>query len=139
MRRIGNVFIFDSESEYIREQSTPVITLELRDQDGNKINTLSALELTYYEKKTGDIINLRDKQNVLNTDGVVFSAGTVTWKLGLEDTKIMRKEIKDFDSDTKSEDWNEKHVALFKYKFNAGADQDWAQLEIYIMNLKTVL
>jgi hypothetical protein len=137
MRRIGKVFMFDAESELINEQSTPIVEVELKDQDGNAINTLSELELTYYDKKSGDIINGREAMNVLNQDGITFSQGLIRWRLSIEDTSI-QGQVSEFDSEQPSERWKEVHTALFKYKFNSGIDQDWIQVQLQIINLEKV-
>jgi hypothetical protein len=138
MIRRGNIFIFNKDDEFIREKSTPILTVgPLKDQNGDTINTLSALELTLYNKSNGVIINSRNAQNVLNLNNVTFSAGLITWNMQPLDNKVQVL-TQVHDSDLSSEEWNEIHIALFRYEFNGGADQDYAQAQFYITNLNKV-
>lgn len=68
----------------VNEQVTARYTAQLVDEDGNNIllSDIVSLVLTLYEKSTGNIINSRDVQDVLNNNNVtVSSSGALTWIL----------------------------------------------------------
>lgn len=53
-------------------------------------SALLTLTLTYFDEHTGDIINSRDGQNVLNANNVTVSeAGVLTWSIQAADTAVV--------------------------------------------------
>lgn len=84
----------------------------LRDNDGAVIPvaSLSALTLTLRDAKSGSIVNSRNAQNVLNTNGVtVNSSGALVWTVATADTTLL-------DSTLESEE----HVGEFLFTTTGG-------------------
>lgn len=67
---------------------------------------LDALTLTYYDCDTGDAINDREDQDVLDDNDVAVVNGVVTWSGQTEDSAIV----------TTSKDY-EIHVALWEFTY----------------------
>src|SRR2546421_8993806 len=102
----------------ILEKTTGIYPFELVDEsnmgiDGAQIGTMT---LTYYDKYTGQIINARQAQNVLNANNVTLVTvvgpplvTTVTWLLQPLDTVLVdaRHEL-------------EQHIALFEWTWASG-------------------
>lgn len=93
----------------VLEQTTPVYSATLTDEDGNPLPgaTLATLTLTLYVVKsdgTLTYLNSRQRQNVLNLNGVTVGAdGLVTWPLAVADTTLV--EVLAF----------ERHIALWEW------------------------
>lgn len=104
-------------------------TARLVDENNNGIggNSLTSLTLTLYDKKTDTIINARDKQNVLNANGVTVSnTGGLTWTLTANDNAMV--------SNTASA---EIHVALFEWEWAPNGSGKHEFL-IQVQNLRRV-
>jgi len=91
-------------------------TATLKDETGTVIllASLASLVLTFRDKQTGQIINGRDTQNVLNTNNVTVHAtsGLLTWQMQPADNVIFDASISVGDV--------EKHIALFKWQTTGG-------------------
>ena len=84
----------------------------LRDNDGAVIPSasLSTLTLTLRDAKSGSIVNSRNAQDVLNTNGVtVNSSGALVWTIAIADTTLL-------DSTLESEE----HVGEFLFVTTGG-------------------
>ncbi len=111
----------------IAERTTPRISAVLKDETGAVIpgSALTALTLTLY--LAGDltqILNGRNKQNVLNANGVtVDAAGNLIWTSSAADHAFL------------STAEEEAHVALFEWTWAAGAKAGKHELLLYVTNL----
>lgn len=113
-----------------REQTTPIFSARLRDQNGDAISVddLTTLTLTYYNKASGARINSRDGQDILNDNDVtVDSEGVVTWNMQVDDTPIL--------DDVRFE---EDHIALFRWTWSSGTMAGSAEITIKIQNIEGV-
>lgn len=114
----------------ILEDSSYELTLTWRNEDGNAIALaeVSTLTLTYYQRFSGDIINSRSDQNVLNTNNVTYHAtsGLMTWTVQPADTAI---------TDTALD--IEAHRALFEIQLTSGA-RGKKEVDLYVTNLVKV-
>jgi hypothetical protein len=76
----------------IDERTTPVYTATIKDADGVPIplNQITSLTMTLFDNATGSIINARDDQDILNTNGVVVeeTSGKLIWNMSEQDTAI---------------------------------------------------
>lgn len=91
------------------ELTTPDYEVTLLDKSDVAIpgSVLDSLVLTLYQEYTKAIVNGRDKQNVLQLNGVtVDEAGVLKWTLSKEDTAILDDRL-----------YKEPHIALFEYTF----------------------
>ena len=71
------------------EGTTPVITAAIEDEDGAGFKP-TTLVLTLYDERTETIINAREAQDVLDTNGVtVTSGGAFEWQLEVADAAIV--------------------------------------------------
>ena len=101
------------EERQIFEQSSADLTATLlQDSDDPQSvvpgSSLLSLTLTLYDVETGQIINQRDNQDVLNTNQVtVDENGLLTWYMQPEDTIIVTDEL--------PPDSTEQHIALFTF------------------------
>lgn len=109
----------------VRERSSGVYTAQLLDEndDGIPAATLTTLTLTLYVKDTGDIINSRDAQNVLNTNNVaVDSSGNLTWTVQPADHAVVATGRK-----------LERHRAVFDLTWSSGTKRDWHAVEFVVV------
>lgn len=109
----------------VRERSSGVYSAQLLDEDGVAIPaaTLTTLTLTLYVKETGDIINLRNAQNVLNANNVaVDSSGNLVWTVQPADHAVVATGRK-----------LERHRAVFDFTWNSGAKRDWHAVEFVVI------
>lgn len=119
----------------INERSSALYTAYLRDPNDAPvvIAQLSGLELTLHDPETGDIINSRDGQDVLNDNDVTVvdvtvngeTIAKVSWSIQPGDTVVV--------DDTKLK---ETRVALFKYVWNGG--QHHHEYRFQVRNLAQV-
>ena len=72
----------------VKEKTNPTHEYTILDEDGNAVQP-TVLTLTYYNRKTGAIINSRDGQNVLNMNNVVIVNGAMVWSMQIADTTIV--------------------------------------------------
>lgn len=97
----------------IAEEATAFLTTVARDTDGVGIPaaSLDALTVTLYDEESGDIINTRDQQSILNEQGgTVDGVGNVSLRLDPADTPIL--------DDTLTHEW---HIALFEWNWQVGS------------------
>lgn len=103
----------------IDETSTPDYIATLLDKDDEPIpgSVLDTLTLTLYQEYTAEIINSRDRQNVLQTNQVTVSeAGELVWHLTQEDNAIVDDAL-----------GAEPHIALFEYTFPGVGGTEYAK------------
>ena len=96
----------------IHEGSSAVYTATVSDPDGAAVPlaAYTSILLTLYDEYTGNIINSRHDQDVLNANDVAIdAAGELTWQIQPEDTIIL--------STTRRGEW---HIALFVFTWSAG-------------------
>ena len=120
------------------EATTPVYSFQMTDSaDGSTIaeSTLLTIILTYYNLRTGTIINSRDGQDIHDTnDGTVSSVGLVTWGLVLLDTvieDIVVTEVGEY----------EVHRALFEWTYTSSDTTTKSgkdEIDIRVLNLNKV-
>jgi hypothetical protein len=115
----------------INEQTTASFTAQLTGNDGVTplpLASISTLVLTLYAIKadgTDQIINTRNAQNVLNTNGVTVTVGGfLTWIISIADTTLV--EAIPF----------ERHIALFEWSGGFGAGKQ--EVILVIRNLGQV-
>ena len=121
----------------VNEQGSAVFTASLVDtsSDGVGYGTLTGLTLTLYDKDTGVIINARNAQSVLSTDGlstnnvVVGSTGLVTWTMQPNDNRIVSGCLPVGAAET--------HVALFEWKWGTTSEGS-AEAEFTVINRANV-
>jgi hypothetical protein len=89
---------------------------------------LSVLTLTLYDKASGDIINSRDGQDVLNTNGVTYNSttGALVWTIAPEDNPIVDDALA-----------HEEHVALFEGTYSSTKKLKH-EVSILVRNLRMV-
>lgn len=107
------------ESFELAEDTTPDYTVYLVDKDDTPIpgSVLDSLTLTFYQEYTRAIINARDRQNVLQLNGVtVDEDGKLTWNMTREDTAIINDALR-----------HEPHMALFEYTFPGVSGSEYAK------------
>lgn len=116
-------------TEAIAEKTSAKITAVVQDEDGNGISSgsLDTLTLTLYQKDTDNYINSRNKQNVLNANGVTVDAsGNLAWEMSPEDTQIVGSGN------------GEIHVALFEWTWSGGAKAGRHLIEHKVVNVDKV-
>lgn len=95
------------------EETSGEYTATLTDESGDAINgtVLSTLTLTLYNQDTAlTIINSRNDQNVLNTNGVTIDVnGLLTWTIAPDDNEILNTTLT-----------AERHTAQFNWTWGAG-------------------
>ncbi len=113
----------------IPERSSARITAQLQDEAGAGIpgGSLTTLTLTHYVAGSGTVINSRNKQNVLNINGVTIDAnGNLTWQMDPLDNQIV------------GTDPSERHIALFEWAWSAGAKAGKHEVLLAVVNLGLV-
>lgn len=117
----------------VLERTTAIYTATFQDENGVviKLADLVALTLTLYDKKTGTIINDRDKQNVLNANNVVVHAtsGLLTWIMQPADNVIISA-IPPGDLEV--------HIALFEWTWDQGNKHGKQEVRINVRQLTRV-
>ena len=115
---------------WVNEKVTALYTADVQDHEGNAIagSSLTTLTLTVYDKSTGDIINSRNAQDVLNTNGVtVDGSGNLTWIIDPDDNAIVTSTSK-----------VEKHIALFQWTWDSGNKEGRQEVMLHVKNLTKV-
>ena len=115
---------------WVNEKITARYTADVQDHVGNAIagSSLTTLTLTVYDKSTGDVINSRDAQDVLNTNGVtVDGSGNLIWVIDPDDNAIVTSTSK-----------VEKHIALFEWTWDSGNKEGKHEVVIQVKNLTKV-
>lgn len=117
----------------LAEGGTGKYTGTLTQEDGETIvpgSVLDSLTLTLKDITTGQVINSRNAQNVLNANNVtVDENGLLTWTLLPADLPFLRKNPPPFDSDV------EVHIAVFEWTWNntkAGRKKVFILVEKYL-------
>lgn len=102
------------QSRTFFENTTGEYTTTLKDASGTVIPTanIDSLTLTLKNKATGQIINSREAQSVLNTNNVTVHAtsGLLTWDIQAADTVLVKGSRVNPD--------RQEHIALFHLVFN---------------------
>lgn len=122
----------DTQRE-ILEKTTPVYKATLVDENDDPIPLadISALTLTYKNRRSGAVINSRNGQNILNANNVTVHAttGLLTWSMRTADTAIQDSTL---DVDTREE-----HVALFEWTLTNGSAGKF-QTRFFIVQMDSV-
>lgn len=120
----------DGSKTYFPENSARILTTTLTDEDGNAIAAanLTHLKLTLWEPHSGDIVNSRNAQSILNENGGSLSAqGVLTLKLSAGDMAILGSRN------------SEIHRGLIEAKLSSGdQDETIKGFEMEIQNLAKV-
>lgn len=95
----------------IHEGSSALYTATVTGPDGAVVTAFTSVLLTLYDEYTGNIINSRHDQNVLNANNVSINASTglLTWQIQPEDTIII--------STSRKGEW---HTAIFVFTWSVG-------------------
>jgi hypothetical protein len=102
---------------------------------------LDSFTLTLYDKYSGEIINNRDGQDILNANNVIVAAtsGVVTWSIQSKDNPIVglvdHLGIEYCDTDV---DWLEEHVALFIAEWGGGENRAIHEVKLLVKNIGKV-
>jgi len=118
------------DTDKFDERTTGQVSATVVNEAGTALPaaSLATLTLTLYDRTSGTIINSRDNQNVLNTNGVtVDSAGVFLWTLTPLDTIIVDA--------TKS---LETHVGLFTWTYDSGTKTGRHEIVHVVRNLTKV-
>lgn len=99
----------------VNEGNSFVYTATMKDEDGNAIplTSINSLTLTLFDAGSGDIINSRNAQDVLNANQVTVHAtsGLLTWNALPADNPII---------DTRKAPGSlEQHIALFRVSYSS--------------------
>jgi hypothetical protein len=133
---IDDVFeeLKDGTEDFFPEGSSRTITTTLTDSDANAIAASDLtgdgyLRLTLWEKYTGDILNSRNAQSILNLNGGAITAqGVLTLKLSPSDMAINTDANK-----------TEIHRGIIEVKINSGdKDEEKICFEMKIRNLSKI-
>jgi len=116
------------------EETTAIYGTTIQDTDGNGIAaaSITTLTLTLYnfDDSEKSIINSRNAQDVLNTNGVtVDGSGVLEWTMDPADNEIMG---------TPGVGESEKHIALFEYTYSGGTKAGKHEVVINVENLDKV-
>lgn len=111
----------------LKEKETGLYSFTLRDESGAAIAaaSLTSVTLTLYEPGSGQIINSRTNQNVLNQNQVTIDEfGKVSWDIQLADVTIL-----DASRPT------EVHRALFFFSWSGGTKGKPHEVDLVLENL----
>ena len=109
-----------SEQSIIFEDSSGTYTATLLQNNDDPTSVVPAsslvsLTLTLYDVVSGEIINQRDNQDVLNTNNVtVDEQGALEWQIQPEDNPIINTELAAGET--------EEHIALFTWEWSRTPD-----------------
>lgn len=81
----------------VNEESSAEYTCVLKDENDDPVSVSNILTatLTYYDKRTGQIINSREAQNIKNANNVTIdTSGNLVWSIQPEDTIIVSSTIR---------------------------------------------
>lgn len=117
-----------------KERTGAVYTAILEDADGTAIplTNITAITITLYDVSSGDIINSRNDQDVLNDNDVTIHAtsGLLTWDMQADDNPIVSSSLE--------VDKEEHHKALFEFVGNFTASPGKHEFDILVLNLGKV-
>lgn len=124
----GTISRPSQQSHDVQELQSLRVGFTFRDEERLPIPKadVTSLTLTLYDARTGDIVNSRDNQDVLDNHGVTLGAtnGEVRWSVSTADTAIG-----DDTADT------EQHVGLFTVRW--GTDKAFSHMVILnVINLR---
>lgn len=114
----------------VPELSTAMITFTAKDEAGAAIpgSDLDSLTVTLFEKESGEVINSRERADILGANGgSVDEDGVGVWIMEPEDNAIVLANRS-----------SEEHIALFEWGWNAGGRQGKATVRIVVQNLAMV-
>jgi hypothetical protein len=115
---------------WVNEKVTARYSAIIQDETETALagSNLQTLTLTLYDKATGTIINSRNDQDVLNTNGVsVDGSGNVVWIMEPEDNAVVTATSK-----------VEKHIALFEWTWDSGNKEGRHEVVLQVKNLTKV-
>ncbi len=117
-----------------KEKTGAVYTAYLKDADGTVIplGNIGTITLTLYDVSSGDIINTREDQDVLNANNVTIHAtsGLLTWEMQADDNPIVSASLR--------VGAKEHHKALFEFAGNFTASPGKHEVDIKVLNLGKV-
>jgi hypothetical protein len=111
-----------TEQAKVLEETSAIFTATLLSDETDATSTvaassLTALTLTLYDVCSGDIINTRDDQDILNDNNVtVDEDGLLTWSIQSEDNQIV--------STTLAAGEDETHIALITWIWATGQGRE---------------
>jgi len=119
-------------SNVVEETNPPIYFKVVNKLTGTGL-TLDSLTLTLYDEATGTIINSRNKQDVLNANGVTVNlsgpdVGEVAWQPDSADMKIVTL-------NTRSP---ERHIALWEWTWTGGSRYGKREMLIPVEDLSKV-
>jgi len=115
----------------VRENSTALVSgMQLQDENGSPVgsSSLTSITLTLYDKYTGEMLNNRNEQNILNANGVTIDTdGFISWLMDPADNRIVNAEGRPED-----------HVALFEWSWASGTKKGNAELILQVLAVENV-
>jgi len=117
----------------VNEATTDLYEAVIEDENGDAIAaaSLTTLTLTLWDKLTGTVINSRNAQNVLNTNGVTVDAsGNLVWTMTPADNALT--------GTTLTNGQIEEHLAEFIWTWAAGVKKGNHQVQIDVLALDKV-
>jgi hypothetical protein len=116
----------------VPELASSILTATIRDASEVVIpvNDLDALTATIYDEKSGTILNERDHESILGTNGgSVDAAGVLTFELDPEDNAIV--------DDSRA---TELHIVLLEWEYTVGVTvhSGKAEIAVLVRNLQMV-
>lgn len=115
----------------INERTSAPVTCTLKDEAGVVIPLadIDSIEMTLIETNTGNTVNSRAKQNVLNTNNCSMHAtsGLFTWNVQVEDTTVSVVSVGE----------TEKHLATFTVVWDTSKQMHF-EVMLLIENLRSV-
>lgn len=116
----------------VNEGTTANYSAVVTDENGDAVGSgsLTTLTLTLYDDRTGQIINSRNEQNVLNQQGVtVDGSGNLEWTISRDDNPILHEN--DYSG-------YEDHIAIFHWTWDSGNKSGRHEIKLRVKNLKKV-
>jgi len=114
----------------VLERTSVWVTGTFKDYQGTGIppGNLTSLTLTLYDESTGQILNNRSLQNVLNTNGVtIIGTGEMTWVMDPADNALIDAAAV-----------TERHIALFEWTWGSPERAGKSEIGLQVMNLTKV-
>lgn len=114
----------------ILEKTTAIYRAQIGDENGDPLSgsVLLTLCVTFYDLTTGDIINGRNNQDILNKNNAAVDAtGLLTWRLDPADTYLVSTDNK-----------TETRIALFTWTWGTPEKTGRFEERFTIKNLEKV-
>ncbi len=113
----------NEDSRTFVEESSGQYTATFKDESDTAValTSIDSISLTLYDKYSGEIINSRNAQDVLNTNNVTYHAtsGLLTWAIQQADNIIVGLvDHLGIGHENDDVDWLEEHIALFDIVYN---------------------